>query len=250
MSCLIVLLKGIQLLRIKRVLQLKVNSGEIIMDLAQLETWLEHADFQYRLKAIAALKDYSTEVAVPYLLKVLEDPEFLVRTFIARALGQHQAAESFAAFDNTPSVRAEAANSLSLYGTGSASHLVVAFERDDHWLVRRSILAALCDLNCLPELYEICVEALNGEDRTVHEATLSAFPLFADSPQQEMALNQLLSLAQSEQPHLRKCAARALKAFQCERATAALNTLRQDLDPQVVAATWPSPYPDAAHPAP
>jgi hypothetical protein len=37
------------------------------MELDQIEVNLRNPDYQYRLKAIAALKDYSSEVAVPIL---------------------------------------------------------------------------------------------------------------------------------------------------------------------------------------
>ena len=82
--------------------------------------------------------------------------------FVARELGRQKTSESFASlpqimkFDNTPNLRAEAANSLSLFGEVSASHLVQTFFRDDHWLVRRSTLAALVEMNCSEEVLEVC----------------------------------------------------------------------------------------------
>src|SRR5689334_16104368 len=103
------------------------------MDLNQIETELQNPDFQYRLKAVSALKEYSPEVAVPILVQRIYDPEFLVRSFVARELGRHKNSDSFAALlqimklDNTPNVRAEASNSLSLFGRVSVSHLVQAF---------------------------------------------------------------------------------------------------------------------------
>ena len=212
------------------------------MELSDIKVALEHPDFQYRLKAIAALKAYSAEVAVPLLLQTANDPEFLVRTFVARGLGQQPTAESFAALlelmklDNTPSVRAEAANSLSLFGRVAASHLVQAFIQDDHWLLRRSILAALADLRCLPELYEVCVQALAGDDATVQETAIAALGLLADSPQQDVALAQLLALSQSTAQNIRQHVAYALKHFADSQARAALMQLRQDADYRVVGA--------------
>ncbi|MEG4218256.1 HEAT repeat domain-containing protein [Microcoleus sp. Pol14C6] len=44
-----------------------------------------------------------------------------------------------------PNVRAEAANSLSRFGTEAIADLVAGFARDDNWLVRHSIMAQLCD---------------------------------------------------------------------------------------------------------
>jgi HEAT repeat protein len=97
------------------------------MDIHDIEVALQNPDFQYRLKAIAALKAHSSDRAVPILRSSLNDPEFLVRTFVARGLGSHHSSESFAAqlqmikLDNTPNVRAEAVNSLPLFGKVAAS---------------------------------------------------------------------------------------------------------------------------------
>ncbi|OLP19327.1 phycocyanobilin lyase [Leptolyngbya sp. 'hensonii'] len=212
------------------------------MDLHQIETDLKNPDFQYRLKAISALREYSPEVAIPFLLQHLQDPEFLVRSFVARELGKQQTSESFAAllqimkFDNTPNVRAEAANSLSLFGRLSASHLVQTFCMDDHWLVRRSILAALVELDCPEELLEVCVEALAAEDAAVQEAAVDALGALAGSRQQKMALAHLLSLQQAEGEYIRIRVAYALKHFDDPVAREALAQLRQDPDHRVVGA--------------
>jgi HEAT repeat protein len=225
-------------------LLIKVNKDVygIGMDLPELEAALANPDFQYRLKAISALKDYAPDTAIPILIGKLRDPEFLVRSFVARGLGQHQSAESFAAllemtkFDDTPNVRAEAANSLSLFGKVSISHLVSSFCQDDHWLVRRSILAALEELDCPAELVEVCTEALTGEDLTVQEAAIDALSSLATSSHHAAVLAQLLTLTQSAAPRLRARAALALQKFDEPQAQEALIELRQDTDRQVVAA--------------
>lgn len=212
------------------------------MDLNQIETDLQNSDFQYRLKAISALKDYAPEVAVPILTQHMQDPEFLVRTFIARELGRQKTSDSFAAllhimkFDNTPNVRAEAANSLSLFGRVSASHLVEAFFRDDHWLLRRSILAALVELECPEEVLEVCSLGLAGEDAAVQEASIDAIGALVNTRQESAALAQLLDLKNSGAEYLRVRVAYALKHFDQPEAKKALIELRQDPDHRVVGA--------------
>jgi HEAT repeat protein len=212
------------------------------MDLHQIETDLQNPDFQYRLKAISALKDYAPDIAVPLLMRHIQDPEFLVRTFVARELGRQKTSESFAAllqitkFDNTPNVRAEAANSLSLFGRISAAHLVQTFFSDDHWLVRRSILAALAEMECPEELMEVCTLALEGEDAAVQESGVDALGALAESRQSEAALDRLLSLRQSESEYIRIRVAHALKHFNTSAAKEALAQLRQDADHRVVGA--------------
>jgi HEAT repeats/HEAT repeat len=173
------------------------------MDIHQIEAALDRADFQYRLEAVKALKDYAANIAVPLLTSKLNDPEFLVRSFVCMGLGKQQTAESFAAlleiikFDNTPNVRAEAANSLSLFGKCAASHLVTTFVRDDHWLVRRSILAALIDLDCQNEVLEVCLEALKSDDLAVREAAIDALGTLTTQEPKAAALAQLLDRSDS-----------------------------------------------------
>ncbi|UBF25931.1 HEAT repeat domain-containing protein [Kovacikia minuta CCNUW1] len=212
------------------------------MNLIQIETDLQNSDFQYRLRAIAALKDYAPDVAVPLLTRHIQDPEFLVRTFVARELGRQQTPESFAnllqimRFDNTPNVRAEAANSLSLFGKVSASHLVQTFVQDDHWLVRRSILAALIEMECHEEVLEVCGLGIAGEDAAVQEASVGALGSLAGSRQAEVALAQLLDLANSRFDYIRVQVAYALKHFETLEAKEALARLRRDSNHRVVGA--------------
>ena len=212
------------------------------MDLDQIEADLQKPDFQYRLKAIAALKDYPTEVAVPLLIKHMQDSEFLVRTFVARELGRQKTSDSFAAllqimkFDNTPNVRAEAANSLSLFGRVSASHLVEDFFRDDHWLVRRSILAALVEMDCPEEVLEVCGIGLEGDDAAVQEASIDGLGALSSSRQAAAALSRLLVLKDSGLDYIRIRVAYALKHFADPVAKEALAQLRQDADHRVVGA--------------
>jgi HEAT repeat protein len=212
------------------------------MDLSQIEAELQKSDFQYRLKAISALKEHPSETAVPVLIQHINDPEFLVRSFVARELGHHQTSESFAAilqimrFDNTPNVRAEAANSLSLFGKVSAAYLVQTFFQDDHWLVRRSILPALVELDCPEEVLEVCELGLAGEDRAVQEASVDALGALHSSRQQVAVLDQLLALSTKNLDYIRVRTAHALKYFDLPAAKAALVQLRQDPDHRVVGA--------------
>ncbi|MBN4005133.1 HEAT repeat domain-containing protein [Nostoc sp. LPT] len=212
------------------------------MEIHKIQAELKNPDFHYRLKAIAALNDYESEVAVPLLTSKLHDSEFLVRSFVARGLGNQQSAESFAAlmqimkFDDTPNVRAEAANSLSLFGRVAVSHLVLAYYQDDHWLVRRSILAAIAEMDCPEELFDICVQGLKDEDFTVQESSVDALGLLANSSQHAAALSQILTLVNDQSWRMRVRVSYALKRFDEPEAKAALNQLRQDEDHRVVGA--------------
>ena len=213
------------------------------MELPEINDGLSNSDFQYRLKAISALRAFDPETAVPILIASIKDKEFLVRSFVARELGQQQTAASFAAllemtkFDDTPNVRAEAANSLSLFGKVSISHLVSTFCQDDHWLVRRSILAALEELDCPDQLIEVCTEGLTGDDLTIKEAAIDTLGTLANSIHHTAVLALLLTLTQSDSSRLRARVAHALQKFDEPQAQEALIELRQDPAHQVVAAT-------------
>jgi HEAT repeat protein len=212
------------------------------MDLNQIETNLQNTDFQYRIKAIAALKDHATEIAMPLLTQHLQDPEFLVRTFVARELGRQVTPEAFAAllqlmrFDDTPNVRAEAANSLSLFGAVSSSHLVQAFLMDDHWLVRRSILAALVEMEGPEEILEVCQVGVAAEDAAVQEASVDGLGTLAGSRLSEAALQLLLVLKDAEAGYVRVRVAYALNRFDVPEAKAALLKMREDTDHRVIGA--------------
>ena len=166
----------------------------------------------------------------------------MVRSFVAMGFGKKQNADSFASllemmkFDSDPNVRAEAANSLSYYGDVAASHLALMFERDDHWLVRRSIIAALADLDCSEELFEVCILGIQGEDQSVRESCINCLSRFAKTDKQEAALEKLLFLVASDNWRDRMQTAKSLAKFDHTQAVNALNNLKQDTDHRVVGA--------------
>jgi HEAT repeat protein len=213
------------------------------MNIEQIKEQLENLDPQKRLKAITELRNYDTDTTVPLLKSKMKDKEFLVRSFVAMGFGKKQNAESFAAllelvkFDRDPNVRAEAANSLSLFGKVSASHLVLIFDRDDHWLVRRSILGALVELDCPEEMFEVCIIGLSGEDLTVRESSIDCLGYLASTQKRDAALAQLLRLVNDESWRIRMKVAKALTRFDESEAKEALLQLRQDPDHRVVGAT-------------
>jgi HEAT repeat protein len=216
------------------------------MNLDQIKTNLDSSDPQKRMQAITGLREYEADIVVPLLKNHIKDKEFLVRSFVAMGFGKKQSAESFAAllemivFDSDPNVRAEAANSLSYYGDVAASHLTSMFERDDHWLVRRSILAALADLDCPEELFEVCLLGIDGEDQSVRESCIICLSRFANTDKQNIALDKLLEIAESPAWRDRMQAAKTIAKFDRPQAVATLNTLKQDSDHRVVAAVLES----------
>ncbi|MGB7444026.1 MAG: HEAT repeat domain-containing protein, partial [Coleofasciculaceae cyanobacterium] len=135
-----------------------------------------------------------------------------------------------------PNVRAEAANSLSMYGEEAVLHLVKTFQQDQHWLVRRSILAVLVEMQNPQAVFDVCIVALSGEDLTVQEAGIDGLAVLANSSKQAEALEQLIKLLNSEEWRIRMQVASALKRFDQPQAKKAISSLRKDEDHRVVAA--------------
>ncbi len=216
------------------------------MNINQIKSLLDSPDPQERIKAVLALRkeetQIETEVAVPLLKAKMDDPEFLVRSFAAMGLGRKQNAESFAAllemmkFDRDPNVRAEASNSLSLFGEVASPHLALMFEQDDHWLIRRSILAALAELDSDEELLQVSLLGIVGEDQSVKESSIDCLGNLAKTPKKDIALEKLLSLAKDESWRVRWRTAKALGRFDHIKAKNALQELKEDPDHRVVGA--------------
>jgi len=193
------------------------------------------------MRAITALRSYDAETAVPLLCDKLEDPEFLVRSFIAMGLGRKRTPQAFDALlllldDADANVRSEAASALALYGDRALPQLIKMFERDQHWLVRRSILAALGEADAPASLYQLCVAAARDRDLTVREATALMLVRFAGTQYQTAALDHLLTLAKAEEAMVRAAAARSLRHYDLHQAREALSRLHDDEDHRVVAA--------------
>jgi HEAT repeat protein len=209
------------------------------MDIEQIKNALNDADPQQRMKGIRELRNYEPMIATPLLLNHVQDQEFLVRSFVAMGLGRKQSDAAFAALltmmqqDQDPNVRSEAANSLSFYGEAAVPHLRAMYESDDHWLVRRSIIAAIVDLKSPQELLEICAIGLAGEDEPVMESCISALGLFGKS-------ELLLPLADDPAWRIRLQVARSLGRYDHPEAIATLSKLKGDSDHRVVGAVLES----------
>ena len=212
------------------------------MDIELIKTYLQDSDPQKRMKAIFELRQHDKEVAVPLLVASMNDDEFMVRSFVAMGLRRTQNDESFARLlemmkgDRDPNVRAEAANSLSYYGEVSIPHLLSMFKEDDHWLVRRSILAAFADLDTPAQLLEVARIGIAGDDLSVIDSSIDCLGILSGTEMEEQALSELLTLVDRESWRIRWRVAKALGQFDEPSAQEALELLKKDPDYRVVAA--------------
>jgi HEAT repeat protein len=219
------------------------------MNIAEIETLLASEDPQLRLRGLVALKDHDSEAAVPLLIKQRQDSAFLVRSFVAMGLGRKRNESAYAALlemlttEPDSNVQAEIANSLGLYGPIAVDRLVALFYENENWLVRRSILAIMPELENPQQLLNIALKSLEDSDQTIVQAGVATLGMLADTPQAEMALKALMPLLHDANWRSRMTLAYALKPFPQQQARDALTQLRTDSHHKVVAAALESLLP-------
>jgi HEAT repeat protein len=224
------------------------------MNLDQIERELQSEDPSDRMRGITALREYEPEIAVPLLLTRAQDSEVMIRSFVVMGLGYKQNATAHDALlailqnERDPNVRAEAANSLGKYGESSIPTLVKAFRENEHWLMRLSVLPILVEMNRHQEVFELCQCGLSGQDITVKTVALDSLASLVGTLFEAEALAILLAQVSATHWSIRRQVALSLKAFQDERAIAALSKLRRDPDYRVVAALLEGLLPTPSEP--
>jgi HEAT repeat protein len=145
-------------------------------DLNALREAIGSGDPLRAMPALTQLRFCSDEEAVPLLVLGSEQEAFLVRSLSCSGLGYKRTEQGWDVLerllrtDGDANVRAEAANALASYGVPRAWPLLkAAFDADNAWLVRCSILSALAEQ---PEidftwLLELASAAITDGDGTV-----------------------------------------------------------------------------------
>jgi HEAT repeat protein len=121
-------------------------------DLETLRQAIASGDPSRAMPALAGLREFDEQQVTPLLLLGLEQDTFMIRSLACAGLGVKRseagwrALEARLAGDGDANVRAEAANALASYGVERAWPLLLqAFQADNQWLVRCSILSALAE---------------------------------------------------------------------------------------------------------
>ena len=149
------------------------------MDLAAIEAAIVSGDATQRMRAITAMQPFDPQECVPLLLQCLDDDAFVVRSLACMGLGYKRCAEGLHALltvmqsESDHNVRAEAANAAARHGGDEALQALLAlYARDDHWLVRTSILAAMAAEDDMPmePLQELAEQGCADGNETVREA--------------------------------------------------------------------------------
>lgn len=162
------------------------------------------------MPALASLRDLDSVQAVPLLLLGLEQEAFLVRSLSCAGLGYKPTEEGWQALvralqdDVDANVRAEAANALVSHSLERAWPLLLAaFERDQGWLVRCSILSAVAEHPGMAgaDLLTLARLAIADGDGTVRVGgaeVLGRLRLEAVEPWAEQAREALARLQQDD----------------------------------------------------
>ena len=141
------------------------------MDMAAIRAAIASGDTSQRMRAITAMQPHDPEECVPLLVNCLADDAFVVRSLACMGLGYKRSRTGLEALlrviasEADHNVRAEAANALARHGPeASVEPLLALYQRDDHWLVRTSILAALASEDEVPEaVLEQLVQLADGD---------------------------------------------------------------------------------------
>ena len=149
------------------------------MDLPAIEAAISSGETTLRMRAITAMQPFEPEECVPLLLQCLEDDAFVVRSLACMGLGYKRNPEGLQALlavmqsESDHNVRAEAANAVARHGGEQALQaLLDLYARDDHWLVRTSILAAMAAEDEMPmePLQQLAEQGCADGNETVREA--------------------------------------------------------------------------------
>jgi len=205
------------------------------LTLAEIANQLESPNSGDRLIALASLREYSGEEAVPLIKKVLNDEMLQVRSMAVFALGIKQTEECYPILvkllesDEDYGIRADAAGALGYLEDGRAFQpLCRAFYEDTEWLVRFSAAVALGNLKDI-RAQSVLLEALKSPETVVQQAAIAALGEIGAVD----AVENILAFAAHEDWLIRQRLAEALGNLPGDQSQAALFFLVKDDHPQV-----------------
>lgn len=210
--------------------------------IAALEKQLRSTALNQRKAALDELAECASEIAVPILQTLAQDPDFMLRRLAVMGLGNHRTPASLAALqqmvqqEKDANVLAEAANSLFEFGDEAVALLEELFDHNSDWLLRQTIVALLMEADRPEVLLRVARSAIRGNDVSVHETGILALNVILKTPLQSEALATLSQLAEATDWRTRWRTATALTGCETPEAKALLAKLQQDEHYRVVAA--------------
>jgi HEAT repeat protein len=207
-------------------------------EIASLATKLESPDLRDRMVALASLRDFPADVALPLIKKVLNDESLQLRSMAVFALGVKVTSESYPilidilAHDPDYGIRADAAGALGyLEDIRAFEALVRAFYEDTDWLVRFSAAVSLGNLKD-PRAFDVLMQALDSPEVVLQQAAIAALGEIKAIG----AIDRLLLFIESEDWLVRQRLAESLGQLPTPKSISALKYLTKDSHPHVAAA--------------
>jgi len=190
-----------------------------------------------RLAAIRGLGESGDPAAIAHLIKLLDDPEALVRVRAVGALGQFADADANAIEplrrvlieDKEPEVRGRAARVLGQFHSPSVIEALGRALKDESADVRRRVVQALNQISDVVAAFEPLLNALSDPDRDVRRWAARKLGQTGDPA----AIEPLKKLLADPYPLVREEAAQAIRAIHDQQSLLAqrkkVEELRQQL---------------------
>lgn len=220
------------------------------MNLTEIASSLNSSDSRDRLIALAKLKSFTPEEAVPLIKKVINDPNLQVRAMAIFALGAKPQPECLDLLmpilsgDEDYSIRAAAAGALGyLADTRAFEGLLRAFYEDTEWVVRFSAAVSLGNLQD-PRAEDVLMQALKSDEPLFQQAAIAALGEIGALD----SIGDILQFVGSNDWVIRQNLAEALGNLPVEKSISALRYLAKDAHPQVAEAAELSLQRLAQHP--
>lgn len=216
----------------------KYMSDRSLAETALLTTQLESPDLRDRMVALASLRDFPADIALPLIKKVLNDESLQLRSMAVFALGVKVTTESYPilidilANDPDYGIRADAAGALGyLEDIRAFEALVRAFYEDTDWLVRFSAAVSLGNLKD-PRAFDVLMRALDSPEVVLQQAAIAAL----GEIKAVAAVERLVMFIEAEDWLVRQRLAESLGQLPTPKSIAALKYLTKDNHPHVAAA--------------
>ncbi|AFY74501.1 HEAT-like repeat protein [Synechococcus sp. PCC 7502] len=205
------------------------------LNLETVSEQLQSPNSRDRLLALVSLRHAEPELAVPLILKVINDENLQIRSMAVFALGLKQTDACLPALleiletETDYGIRADAAGALGyLKDIRAFEPLQRVFYEDTEWLVRFSAAVSLGNLGD-PRAHDVLIQALDAQETVVNQGAIAALGEIGDP----RCVEHILKFVENEDWLTRQRLAEALGNLPHPKSLPALNYLSKDSNSNV-----------------